>query len=86
MCLGLFLYTCKPVPGLFRLSVFSESFSSFSSLGSLLALVSGLDFLVCWFCMEPTGLTKSVVIAERAYWTDVRRCFTRVIDERGSLG
>ena len=30
---------------------------SFLTPGGLLSLVSGLDFLVCWFCMAHTGLT-----------------------------
>ena len=75
-CLCLFLRKHKHVPGLFRLFnslVFSKSSWSLSFLGRLLSLTSELDFLVCWFCMTPAGLTrkecKFVVSAERACWT-----------------
>ena len=54
-CLCLLLQKRKHVPGFFRhsSSPLFESFSSLSFLGRLLSLVSGLDFLVCWFCMAP---------------------------------
>ena len=59
-CLCLFSPERKHMPGLFRLSsspVFSKSSWSLSFLSRLLSLASELDFLVCWFCMAPAGLT-----------------------------
>ena len=56
VCLCLFLQTCMHMPGLFRLSRLCSS-SAFSLPGGVPSLASGLDFLVCWFCMAHTGLT-----------------------------
>ena len=52
------LFLCCTCPGFSNSPVFSKaSSSSFSFLGGLLSLVSGLDFLGYWFCMAHTGLT-----------------------------